>query len=133
MLLGVLVGAVIMGVIAGIVIWIVGKLGLGIEVDGFGSAFMAALVIAVVNAVINWILGAVGFGGGSGIVGLLVNLIIAGAVILPGRRLCPRFACQGLHGRYHRRPGDCDCHLGAARPRGRHCDDVGLRSGKSRF
>jgi uncharacterized membrane protein YvlD (DUF360 family) len=42
------------------VIWIVGKLNLGLTVRSFGSAIIAALVIAVVAAVILWLLGLLG-------------------------------------------------------------------------
>ena len=40
---------VIGGLISGFVIWVVSKLGLGLEVDGFVSAFIAAIIIAAVG------------------------------------------------------------------------------------
>jgi uncharacterized membrane protein YvlD (DUF360 family) len=45
---GLLLAIIIVGVTSGFVIWIVSKLGLGLEVDGFGRAFITAIVIAVV-------------------------------------------------------------------------------------
>ena len=48
-IVGLLIGVVLGALISGFVIWIVGKLGLGLEVDGFGSAFVAAIVIAIVR------------------------------------------------------------------------------------
>ncbi|MCA9950421.1 MAG: phage holin family protein [Anaerolineales bacterium] len=48
-----LIGIVIGALISGFVIWVVSKLGLGLEVDGFGSAFIAAIIIAIVGGIIN--------------------------------------------------------------------------------
>ncbi len=47
---GLIVGILIATLLAGLIIWIVGKLGLGLEVSGLGTAFLAALVVAVVSA-----------------------------------------------------------------------------------
>jgi hypothetical protein len=46
-LIGAIIGIVISTVISGFLIWLVGKLGLGIEVSGFGPAFMTGFVIAL--------------------------------------------------------------------------------------
>ena len=57
LILAILVGALI----SGFNIWIVGKLGLGLEVSGFGAAFIAAIIIAVVTGLINWLLEHAGY------------------------------------------------------------------------
>lgn len=98
MLLGALIGAVIMGVISGFVIWLVSLFGLGLEVDSFRGAFWAALAIAVVNAIVTWILNAVGFSAGTGIIGLVVNLVIAAVVIYLAAGFVPGFRVKGFTG-----------------------------------
>ena len=56
-ILGVVIGILIGALFSGLVIWIVGKLGLGLEVDGFGAAYIAAIIIAVVSWLIYWLMG----------------------------------------------------------------------------
>jgi putative membrane protein len=58
--MGVVWGFLIALIVSAIVIWIVGKLGLGMTVSGFGGAIIAALVIAIVAAVVSWLLGLLG-------------------------------------------------------------------------
>jgi putative membrane protein len=57
LLLGTLLGAIV----AAILIWIVGKLGLGMQVDGFGPALLTGLLYGVLSAVIHLLLGLVNF------------------------------------------------------------------------
>jgi hypothetical protein len=59
-ILGIIVGILLGALVTGLIIWIVGKLGLGLEVSGFGPAYIAAIVIAVVSGVILWLLGLLG-------------------------------------------------------------------------
>ncbi len=81
-ILGAIVGILIAAAIGGLVIWIVGKLGLGLEVDGFGPAFIAAIIIAVVAGIINWLLGLLGITIGGGLLGAIIHLIIAAVVLM---------------------------------------------------
>jgi uncharacterized membrane protein YvlD (DUF360 family) len=48
-IVGIIIGILIGGLFSGFIIWIVGKLSLGLEVDGFVPAYLAAIVIAVVS------------------------------------------------------------------------------------
>ena len=80
-LLGVLLAIVVVGVLAGFVIWIVGKLGVGLEVDGFLTAFIAAFVIAIVGGIIHWLIGLVWTIPG-GWFGAIINLIVAAIVLM---------------------------------------------------
>ena len=80
--LGLILAIVIGALFTGLIIWIVGKLGLGLEVSGFGPAFIAAIVIAVVSWVITWLLGVLGITIGGGWLGALVNLIVAAVVLM---------------------------------------------------
>ena len=75
--------ALILGIIAyALVIWIVGKLGLGMEVSGFGGAIVAAIVIAVITALVMWLLGLLGLAPGGGFLGAIVSLVIAAVVLM---------------------------------------------------
>lgn len=64
----------------GLIIWIVGRLGLGLEVDGFVPAFLAALVIAVLNYIIIWLFHSTSLGA-TGWFGALVGLVVAALVL----------------------------------------------------
>ena len=68
-------------VVSALVIYIVGRMNMGLSVSGFGAAIIAALVISVVAAVIYWLLGVFGLGAMSGWLGAIISLLIA-AVIL---------------------------------------------------
>ena len=81
MILGTILGILIAALFSGIIIWIVGKLGLGLEVDGFAPAFLAGIVIAILGGVITWLLGAVGLSLGGGLLGAIIHLVIAALVI----------------------------------------------------
>jgi putative membrane protein len=85
-------------VVAAVVIWIVGKLRLGLTVRGFGSAIVAALVIAVISAVIGWLLGLLGITVGAGILGAIIALIIAAVVLLLSGRFVPGMEVRGFFG-----------------------------------
>jgi putative membrane protein len=84
--------------ISGFVIWIVGKLGLGLEVSGFGAAFIAAIIIAVVGGLINWLLGALHITIGGGCLGGIINLIVAAIVLLISGRIVPGLKVKGFLG-----------------------------------
>jgi putative membrane protein len=95
-IVGLIVGIVIAALISGIVIWIVGKLGLGLEVSGFGAAFIAAIIIAIVGGLINWLLGALHITIGGGLLGAIVNLVIAAIVLLISGRIVPGLRVKGF-------------------------------------
>ena len=97
-ILGALVGILIAAAVGGLVIWIVAKLGLGIEVDGFVPAFIAAIVIAVVAGLITWLLGLVGITIGGGILGAIVHLVIAAVVLMISGNIVPGMRVKGFAG-----------------------------------
>ena len=97
-ILGAIIGILIAAVFGGIVIWIVGKIGLGLEVDGFVPAFIAAIVIAVVAGLITWLLGLVGITIGGGILGAIVHLIIAAVVLMISGSIVPGLRVKGFVG-----------------------------------
>ncbi len=84
---------------AGFVIWIVGKLGLGLTVDGFLPAIIAAIVIAVITGLITWGLGLFGITlGGAGLLGAIVGLVVAAAVLLLSDKFVPGMQVKGFGG-----------------------------------
>ena len=85
--------------VAAVVIWIVGKLGLGMEVSGFGGAIVAAIVIAIVSAVVLWLLGLIGITvGNSGLWGAIVTLVVAAVVLLLADRFVSGLRVNGFVG-----------------------------------
>jgi putative membrane protein len=94
--LAVVVGVLLAALFGGLVIWIVGKLGLGLAVDGFGPAYIAAIVIALLNGVIAWLLSTLGisFGWLTGI----ANLIIAAIVLMTAGSWIKGFRVNGFIG-----------------------------------
>ncbi len=97
-MLWLILGIVIAVVLNALVIWIVGRLNLGLRVSGFGSAIIAAIVIAVVAWLITWLLGVLGLSIGGGWVGALVALVIAAVVLLISDRLLPGLEVHGFVG-----------------------------------
>jgi uncharacterized membrane protein YvlD (DUF360 family) len=84
---GLVIGALLGALVSGLVIWLVGRLGWGIEVDGFGPAYLAALVIGVLSAAIQWLwLTVFKYTPPLGLAGAISNLFIAaGLFVLAGR------------------------------------------------
>ena len=97
-MLGTLLGIIIALALAGLVIWIVGRLNLGLTVDGFGTAFIAAAVIAVIAGVISWLLGLLGITLGGGFLGAIIAVLISAAVLLLAGRILPGLKVKGYTG-----------------------------------
>jgi putative membrane protein len=97
-LISVVIGILLGALISGFVIWIVGKLGLGLEVDGFGAAYIAAIVIAVVSWLITWLLSVLNITIGGGWLGALIHLVVAAVVLLIGDRFVPGMRVKGFVG-----------------------------------
>lgn len=98
MLLALILGILIGVVFNALVIWVVGKLNLGLRVSGFGGAIMAAIIIAVVSWIIAWLLGLLGITVGGGLVGAIVALIIAAVVLLISDRILTGLQVDGFGG-----------------------------------
>lgn len=97
-MLSAIVGIVVTLALAAVVLMIVSRLGLGLTVAGFGSAFIAAAVIAIVGGVIAWLLGALGITVGGGFLGAIINLIIAAVVLMLSDRFIKGMAVSGFVG-----------------------------------
>lgn len=88
----------LIGLVSGFVIWIVSRLKLGLEVNSFGSAFVAGILIAFVAGVITLLLGLAGFMDSGGLVGGIVHLLIAAVTLLISARLLPGLTVSGFGG-----------------------------------
>lgn len=97
-ILGVIIGILIGAIFSGLVIWIVGKLGLGLEVSGFGPAYIAAIVIAVVSWIVIWLLGLLGISLGVGLLAAIVHLVIAAIVLMVAGNFVKGLEVKGFTG-----------------------------------
>jgi len=80
--IGLIIGVLIGALFSGLIIWIVGKLGWGLEVDGFGPAYLAAIIIAILNGFANWLWGVIGYTPEGGWLGAVTHLILAAGFLL---------------------------------------------------
>jgi putative membrane protein len=88
----------IIGLISGSIIWLVGMLKLGLEVNGFGSAVIAGLVIAFLAGIITVILGLAGIEFGEGLVGGIVHLVISAIVLMVSSKVMSGLKVKGFAG-----------------------------------
>jgi len=93
-----LIATAFIGLISALAIWIVSRLGLGLEVSGSGSALAAGIVIAFVAGIITLLLGLAGFMDGGGLIGGIVHLFVAAIALLIGGRLLPGLRVAGFTG-----------------------------------
>ena len=97
-IVGLIIGILIGALFTGLIIWVVGKLGLGLEVTGFGSAYIAVIVIAILNGLVAWLLGALGITIGAGLVGAILHLIIAAVVLIAAGNFVKGLVVKGFTG-----------------------------------
>jgi putative membrane protein len=86
-------------VVYAVVIYVVGRLNLGLSVANFQSALIAGAVIAVVAWLLNWLLVDVlniTFGGG--FLGAILNLIVAAVVLMIADRFVAGMSVSGFVG-----------------------------------
>ena len=97
-MLGTIVGILLALVGAAVVIYIVGKLDLGLSLDGFMPAIIAAVVIAVVGGIITGLLGVLGIHFPGGLIGAMVNATVTAVVLLIGSRYIKGMEVYGFFG-----------------------------------
>lgn len=95
---GMIVGLLVGALFSGLIIWLVGKLNLGLEVDGFGPAYIAAIVIAAINFVITWLLNAMNLSIAGGPIGAVIHLLIAAGVLMVSSNLVSGIRTKGFVG-----------------------------------
>ena len=92
-LVGLIIGIVLSAFVAGLIIWIVSKLNLGLRVDSFGWAMLAGLLIGLATNLIMQVVPA-----GNDIVHIVVNLVVTAAVILACGSLLKGMTVNGFGG-----------------------------------
>jgi uncharacterized membrane protein YvlD (DUF360 family) len=97
-ILMIIISIVLAALISGFIIWIVGKLHLGLEVSGFRAAFIAAIVIAVISGLISWLLGTLGFNLSGGLLGALTHLVVSAFVLILSTAFVPGLKVKGVLG-----------------------------------
>jgi len=92
MIISILIGILLYA----LAIWVVGKLGLGLKVSGFGPAFIAAIVISIASYVLIWLLGVLGLSIGGGFLGAIIHLIVAALVLMFAGNMVKGLRVKGL-------------------------------------
>lgn len=95
---GLLIVITIVGLASAFIIWIVSKLHLGLEVKGFGSAFLAAVIIVVLAVIFNWLLSIAGVQDESGLIGGIVHLISSVIILMISTRILQGLKVKGILG-----------------------------------
>lgn len=97
-IVGLIIGILLGAVVSGFIIWIVGKLGWGIEVDGFGPAFLTAIVISVFNGLANWFYDVINFTPEGGWAGAVTHLVLAAGFLIAAGSLVKGLRVKGFTG-----------------------------------
>jgi len=92
-LVGILLGILLAAVVSGAILWVVGKLGLGLSVRSFGWAMLAGLIIGLLNGLANRLVP-----DATGLVGALVQLVISAVAIFAAGKLLRGMSVDGLGG-----------------------------------
>ena len=96
--IGLLIGVVFSAAISGVLIWVVGKLGLGLEVDDICTAFIVGIAISVVGGLITWLLSFTTLKLGRGLLGAALNITLGAVVMLICDRFISGLTVNGLTG-----------------------------------
>lgn len=91
--LGLVIGILIAALVSGIIIWLVGKLNVGLTVKNFGWAMLAGLVIGILTNIVTHFMP--DFGGAGG---FLVSLIVSAGVILASGKILKGLTVDGFKG-----------------------------------
>jgi putative membrane protein len=96
--MGFIISFLVALIVSALVIFIVGRLNLGLTISGFGAAIIAALVIAVVGTIVMWLLGVLGLTIGGGLLGAIVYIIVAAVILMISDRFVPGMKVKGFTG-----------------------------------
>ena len=97
-LIALLIILVIASPIYALIIWLVGKLRLGLEVSGFGAAFLAAVVIVLLNSLVILLLGAIGITLEGDLLAVIIQLVIAALTLMIADRIVKGLYVKGYKG-----------------------------------
>ncbi len=95
--IGIILGILIVTIVSGPILWLVGKLGIGIKIDGFRSAFTAALVIAVLTGLLHFIWTSVfNYTPPAGVASAVSSLLSTAAVLMTAGGLVKGLEVKGF-------------------------------------
>ena len=92
-IIGLVIGILISAIVSGVIIWLVGKLNVGLSVDSFGWAMLAGLFIGAISNLLNRMLP-----GMNEIVTAIVHLVISALVIMLAGKLFSGVKVDGFKG-----------------------------------
>lgn len=97
-MLNTLLSIAIIWLLSALVIYVVGRLNMGMTVNSFGAALIAAAVIALVSGLVSWLLGFLGITIGGGFLWSLVSLVVAAVVLMVSDRFVSGMKVSGFVG-----------------------------------
>lgn len=92
-LIGAIIGILLAAIVSGVIIWIVGKLNLGLQVDNFGWAVLAGILIGFFTNLLSKLIPTT-----DGIIQLVINLVISAVVIFASGALLKGMTVKGYSG-----------------------------------
>lgn len=93
-----ILGLIITLVLYAVVIYIVGRLNLGLTVDGFVGAFIAGAAIAVVSWLVSLVIPDSLWESLGGFLGAIISLLVSAVVLLIADRFVPGMKVNGFVG-----------------------------------
>ncbi len=87
-MLNTLLSIAVVWLLSALVIYVVGRLNMGMTVNSFGAALIAALIIALVSGLVNWLLSFLG----------IISLVVAALVLLISDRFVSGMKVNGFLG-----------------------------------
>jgi putative membrane protein len=98
-MLSTILGILISWLLSALVIYVVGRLGLGLTVGSFTNALIAAAIIAIVSWIVTWLLGLIGIDIQTQTFwGAIVALVVAAVVLLISDRFLTGMQVNGFVG-----------------------------------
>ena len=91
--MGLVIGILLAAVVSGVIIWIVGKLNLGLQVDNFGWAMLSGLLIGfLTNLIMKFLPGT------EGLVHAVVSLVVSAVAIFISGAILKGMTVKGYTG-----------------------------------
>ncbi len=96
--LGLVIAVFLATVISGLLIWLLGTFGIGVQVSGPVPAFLAGLLISVTGGGVSWLLSLRDIKLGAGTRGAILNTLLGVVMLMAGEKFIPGLAVAGFSG-----------------------------------